>query len=609
MRITSKRLFAAFGVAVTLAAFIIFQPAAGDTNAAVLYLESKTPNAWITMALAAAGESVNVDYLKSTATDTAIGMEAPILAIAAADEDPRTFPDADLVAALEGFFDGTQIGDAALLNDDIFGVLALIAANEPASSAAVAGASAFIAAHQNADGGWSWGAGADSSTDMTAMAASALLAAGTPKNDPAIQAAVAYLKAAQNTDGGFPSSPGGDSNAASVAWVISFIHALGEDPTVWVAGGNNPVAHLESLQHSAGYYAHTMGGAETGFSATETAYAVVALLGKHYPVGIFAPEAGNDVIVAYRIEGSAETVCEGNAAAPNALALIRIIAPECGFTFDIQELSFGPYLAAINDDRAAGFIGWMYRVNYIMPDVGAADYELASGDDVLWYYGDFEWPPMRFTLDAAEIPSGGIAAGTAEYFSGSVWHVLENAAVHLDGSTHETDANGRVMVTPSDGAWLPWASKEGYVRSAKQLLVVGEKEEAMLPLRATVVGRGRDGGGNPDVPRDGDGISFFVEVVGGANLDFGVLAPGDAASRQVAIMNNGGEALRVGSMVTGHSLFRDHILVNARSWREFATMLASGATEDETISLRVPASYADTGVHDGALTFWAIPAE
>lgn len=593
------------GGIITAAALFVFEPALGNTNAAVAYLKTQSPNPWVTMALVAAGETPNVDHLKSVQSGTAIAIEAPILAIAAAGENPRTFPNTDLVAALLAEFDGTQIGDPALLNDDIFGALALVSAGEPVSSAAVTGSRQFILAHQNADGGWSWGVGAGSDIDMTAMAASSLLAAGVPKTDAAMLNAIAYLKAAQNEDGGFPSSPGGESNAASDAWVISFIRALQENPATWVSGGNNPVLHLQALQKTDGFYAHTTDTTETGFTPTETAYALIALSGKQYPVGIFTPAATDSPTVHYRIEGSSTTVCEGDAKSPNALELIRIVAPGCGFTFDIQETSFGPYLAAINSDRSSGFIGWLYRVNYVMPDVGAADFPLKHGDDVLWYYGDFAWPPLRLSLQANEIPSGGTADTLVEFFNGTIWQPLDTAMVHAGNTPHSTDANGHATFALSDGAWRLWASKEGYVRSTKQTLVVGERKESSIPLGVTVVPAGQDGNGGSGSP--GNTVGFSLEVAGGGNLEFGSLEPGNTAERSVRLNNTGSTGIHVETAVNGDDLFRNHLTVNRVSWRSFQTMLPSGSSENEIIGLSIPHGYSAFGVKNGELIFWAAP--
>ena len=70
-------------------AFLQLNLARGDVNSALVYLKTKSPNPWITMALVAAGESPDVDYLKSTTGASATDYEAPILALAAAGKNAR----------------------------------------------------------------------------------------------------------------------------------------------------------------------------------------------------------------------------------------------------------------------------------------------------------------------------------------------------------------------------------------------------------------------------------------------------------------------------------------------------------------------------------------
>lgn len=390
------------------------QPAHGDVNSAVTYLKTKTVSPWISMALVANGESPNVDYLKTASGSNAVDYEAPILALAAAGKNPKTFPDTDLVAALKIFHTGGQIGSASILNDDIFGVLALLAAGEPASDSAVTDSKNFILNNQNANGGWSFAVGGTSDTNMTSMAIMALLEAGVAKTDSHIVNAVSYLKSAQNGDGGFPYDPaspwGTGSDASSDAWVISAINKLGEDPdgSSWSKNGASPVDHLLSLQAGGGYFEYQEGTGEDSFSPVAASYAVIALTGKYYPVGIISVPAVPNVN--YKIEGSAGTVCEGGANAPNSLDLVKVIASACGFTYEIVDTSFGPYLKKIGSDEAHDLAGWMYAVNFALPSIGAADYGLKNGDYVIWHFGDFGWQPRGTEIGlSANIlgPSGG----------------------------------------------------------------------------------------------------------------------------------------------------------------------------------------------------------
>ena len=139
-------------------------------------------SAWVVMAIAAAGEDPHdwqvdtnpsiVDYLVANASSAASSTDYArmLLAIAAADEDPTNFGGINFISLLESTYDGTQIGDDSLLNDDFWGVMGLIAAGESPSSEVITDSVTFIKSNQNIDGGWSWGVGQASDVDDTAAA-------------------------------------------------------------------------------------------------------------------------------------------------------------------------------------------------------------------------------------------------------------------------------------------------------------------------------------------------------------------------------------------------------------------------------------------------------
>jgi len=379
---------------------------------AVAYLSnpSQTQDAWITMALVAAGEpGLTGDHLKSVNSENAIDYCAPILAITALGEDPRTYPNQDYVAKLKTFWDGTQLGNSAYLNDDIFGLLALISSGESTHNTVVTGIKEYLLSQQNQDGGWGFSVGGDSDTNMTSMATMALLETGVSSQNAVITNAITYLQDAQNSDGGFPWSPtspwGKDSDASSDAWVISAIYALDQNPEAgnWVSDtGHNPVEHLLTLQTETGFFEYQTGSGEDSFSPVTTSYAVVALSGKTFPVGYYkVPAQGPALNVHLVIKGEAGIICDTNVRADTALNTIVNAAEICGYTYNIQDSSFGQYLSQINDEAAAGAVGWLYYVNSVLPNVGAADYSLFEGDEVLWYYGEWGWDDITLLEDGA----------------------------------------------------------------------------------------------------------------------------------------------------------------------------------------------------------------
>lgn len=262
-----------------------------EIDKAVNYLIPHSSDPWVTMALIASGKTNSgLDYLKTASGSSATDYEKIILAITAASQNPKTFGNVDFVAQLKSLYTNNQIGSTDYLNDDFWGVLALVSAGEDLSSQIIKDSKNFILANQNSDGGFPFGVGWGSDIDDTAAAIMALLEAGVKTNDLAVTKAVGYLKANQNNDGGFPYDPvspwGTGSNASSDAWVISVINKLGEDPdsSSWSKNGISPVSHLLSLQADSGYFEYQKGTGEDSLSSVTTSYAVIALSQKFYPI-------------------------------------------------------------------------------------------------------------------------------------------------------------------------------------------------------------------------------------------------------------------------------------------------------------------------------------
>lgn len=279
------------------------------------------PSAWAVMAIAAAGEDPAdwgdpsvVDYLRDNAGlladeyNLATGYERMILAIVAACEDPSAFgagdptyaPDGDYLSKLKEMHNGTQFvdqwGATDLLNDDFWGVLALIAAGEDPDSDMIQSCVAFIQANQGEDGGWSWATPdntwySGSDVDDTAVGIMALIAAGEGPGSDAIADALAYLHTEQDDTGGFGFEDwmSGELvvNSASTSWVTQAIVAAGQDPISgdWTLD-DNPVNVLLTFQEESGAFIWYPDCGWPGCEAREriTSYAIPALLGVPYPV-------------------------------------------------------------------------------------------------------------------------------------------------------------------------------------------------------------------------------------------------------------------------------------------------------------------------------------
>lgn len=251
---------------------------------------------WATMAFAAAGVDPNtvktnntslVDYLTNnppTTQSSATDWERAILAITAAGKNPSSFNGINYLSQLENYHTGGQLGQATQVNDDAFGLLALTAAGNTASTTTKQDVLNFILSHQQTDGGFSWSTTQASDVDDTAAVLQALTAAqntGMPVATTAIDNAKTYLLSAQNTDGGFPYTKGDTSNSSSTAWADMALHALGLTGTP----DDKAQTYLIGNQEENGSFKWQPTATGEAFT---TSYAVIALAGKSWPVKVFS---------------------------------------------------------------------------------------------------------------------------------------------------------------------------------------------------------------------------------------------------------------------------------------------------------------------------------
>lgn len=206
---------------------------------------------WAVVAIAASGQDPSdvdngggvsaVDNLATTAPGvTAADLERQIIAIAAVGKDTANFNGTNYNELLAATGNNGQIGDAAYLNDDIFGIIAAAATKDSGLQSLAQDGLDYMLAHQNANGGFSAGTdcsiwcGTDSNT--TAAAIIALAAAGKiglahTGLETALANALAYLLSLQQTDGGFTLDEYSEADGASTAWSLMALNALGTNPT------------------------------------------------------------------------------------------------------------------------------------------------------------------------------------------------------------------------------------------------------------------------------------------------------------------------------------------------------------------------------------------
>ena len=556
-----------------------------EIQKAIQYLKTQTTDPWITMAQVSAGETdLDLNYLKTVAGNLATDYEKTILALTAAGKDPRTFGNIDFIAQLKGFYQSGQIGSSDLLNDDFWGILALVSSGENLSDPVIQGAKNFILTNQNSDGGWGYAKEGSSDTNDTAVAIMALLEAENKPDDLAITKAIDYLKSSQNNDGGFPYLPGGESDSGSDSWVISAIYKLGQNPEDWQKDGHNPIEHLKSLQRTDGSF-KWVASEDKGYPVL-TAYAVIALTGNYYPI---------NRLHHLRIEGENNNICNANVKAKTALDIVQNGAEICGYTYFIEQSDWGLYLKKINNEEAYGLLGWLYFVNWQTPMIGAADYTLEPGDEVLWYFGEWGWLPTKLTLAGEKVDPGNNLEAKVEYFENSLWKPLAGATIYVDSQTFITDSAGEAdLIINTPGIYQVFAQMSGYVRSNQISLSVGEGINQNVGLRVEIISSSI-----PVIPE----IAFSIDK---NQIDFGKLTPGAQASDQLSIQNTGNIRIYLEGIVSGEQVFRENITLDSLDWPDFSTIINTGSGKNVLVGLTIPSNWTSFGVKEGDLTFWAI---
>ncbi len=196
---------------------------------------------WVAIAFATSDPGAAKTKLKRyllTATPpmgSAADYERHAMALEAFGINPYSGTLVDYLSPIVAAFDGTQIGDPSLDNDDIFALFALLHAGYSSGDTIIQKDAAFILSRQKPDGSW------DESPDMTAAAIDAL----GPLYDiagvnQALGAAVGYLLSGQQPTGGW-------SNVDSTSWAQTAINGI-------IAAHTPGFSTESSFASSAGYW-------------------------------------------------------------------------------------------------------------------------------------------------------------------------------------------------------------------------------------------------------------------------------------------------------------------------------------------------------------------
>lgn len=251
---------------------------------------------WTAIALQAAGQqaasftnggSSLLDYLKTdtaSSTTSATTIERDILALTATGQDPADFGGVNYEALLATKYTGGQIGDPTLLNDDIFGIIAIDAAQDKGLVPEAQDALNYLLAHQAADGGFSYTTSTcsycgsdsnDTAAAIVAMYAASDLGLGSTTVDAAQSKALVYLLGTQQADGGFGYDQSSESDGGSTAWALMALNAIGSSVSSSAASARG---WLLKDQNADGGFSYGAYGTTTSDTYT-TPNAIIALLG------------------------------------------------------------------------------------------------------------------------------------------------------------------------------------------------------------------------------------------------------------------------------------------------------------------------------------------
>jgi len=353
-----------------------------------------------------------------------------------------------------------------------------------------------------------------------------------------------------------------------------------------------------------------------------TSYAITALLGTPYPVAVLqAPQ--ESVTVDIRIEGQNDTIWNGTVTVaestiiddqgvehyldqPTALGALDEASRAGGFPYVVQNTSYGLYVYSINGEEPAGLAGWMYRVDYCSPQVGAADFVLGQTtppdpphQEVLFAYSEWGQAPLKVEVDNTNPGVGDtFTVMVTEYDDATAtWLPADSATVHAD-QDYTTGQDGTVAITiDMDMAVQVYAEKEGCIRSNRVNVTVGTG--SVQP------------GDSQDVSMEASIIPAISFSVGPGSIYFGELGPrATSEPRTINLTNEGAWNLRITATVsdTAENLYVEGLKLDDVKWDVFSTTVSRDGTASCVATLTVPETYTLTGEQDGTLIFWAAEA-
>ena len=365
-------------------------------------LSEEVKNAYYT---SVATEVTNWDETKKP-TD----IERTALALARLGKDITDVDGVNLAAMI---YNSGNLTDGS--NELAYALLALDAANITIPSAAKWSRSAMIAEllkFQNANGGFGLTENESASVDMTAMVLQALA----PYQNrvgvkEAVDKALVYLQDQQRDDFGY-------GTAESTAQVLLALTCLGIDPTSVEGGFGTPdfnlITNLMKYQQADGGFSHNMNvGKSQEMSTVQVLQALDAYRSgkttywavKGEYVSVMVSVLGDEVHNSDE-DGQIHVLSRNNltvwaaqaeyrvAKASTAMEAIDAALAAAGMT--CEKRYEGTYISSVTNSNGVKLgeftngkkSGWLYSVNGKDADVGACDYKLSDGDEIIFHYTD-----------------------------------------------------------------------------------------------------------------------------------------------------------------------------------------------------------------------------
>ncbi|CAD7767872.1 hypothetical protein FHEFKHOI_00015 [Candidatus Methanoperedenaceae archaeon GB50] len=275
-----------------------------------------------------------------------------------------------------------------------------------------------------------------------------------------------------------------------------------------------------------------------------------------------------------RIEGKDDTIWQGDVTfdsstltttdgavhylnEPTALGALDEASKLGGFDYVLEDINGELYVTEIAGESMGSGKDWLYRVDYYTPWVEAGDFvlNLTTPPDtphgkVLWYFGTPRTIALEIELDRTNVEIGedyAVATVTAYNDSVSTFEPVENATVHANSLTFQTDSDGKAtLIIDTAGDYTIYAEKgtwEDYTRTKKEILSVTAapdltvtdvarplrlRADVINPITATVANIGSGDSGSFDVTLAADGTLLdtvtIPSLASGESMDVEFLA-------------------------------------------------------------------------------------